>query len=337
MSGNIAILFFGLHYSHIDGHFQLNYHHVIDYRHYRKNIKERLINNFNMYNIDIYTCTNQSHIEHEFINDYNLRQYIFDNNSGKRNIKIIRGLELILNSGIHYDYIIITRPDIYFMENITPDNIDLNKLNLVSVLEHDHLVDDNLYILPHRYLHKFYEIYSKFRDEQQLESHFLKWDFQNNFEVNYLKNEYTYVPNLSFYKLRYYCNILFTLNKNDFDKDVFYHSIYDNCVMIIQGDSINLHKVRNYVCEYCWCGINLSRGFYNLSFDVITDKDINQLNFLKLHKPVRYIDKNQHIPQHEWVRINISFEVTEDEDLFIWILDDFPDKLSFTIRDIKIN
>jgi hypothetical protein len=335
MSENIALLFFGQHYAHIDNHFQLNYHHVIDYRHYRKNIKEKLINNFN--NIDIYTCTNNSHIENEFINDYNLKNYIFSNDTGKRNIKIVKGLELIFNSGIHYNYIIITRPDIYFMDDITPHNIDLNKLNLVSILEHDNLVDDNLYIMPNKYFHKFYEIYSKLRDEHQLESHYLKSEFHNNFEINYLRNENNYVTNLSFYKLRYYCCIMFILNKNHFDKNVFYHSMYDNCVIILQDDSINLHKVRDYRCEYCWVGLNLNKGNYNIEFDVITDKDINQLKFLKLHNPERYIDINQHIEPHIWTRININFEVTNNEDLFIWILDDFCDKLSFTIKDIKIN
>lgn len=337
MPEKIAFLFFGLHYSHIDSHFRLNYHHVIDYRYYRKNIKDKLINNFNKYNIDMYACTNQSHIEHEFITDYNLKGYIFDNNIGKRNVKIKKGLELIFNSKIHYNYIIITRPDIYFMADITPNNINLNKLNLVSILEENHLIDDNLYILPNKYFNKFYEIYSKLHDEQSIESHWLKSDFDNVFKINYLRNEHTYVENLSFYKLRYYSYSHFILNNIHFDKNIFFHSIYDNCVMILEGESINLHKVRNYLCDYCWCGLNFNRGNYNLSFDVITDKDINNLKFLKLHHPIRYIEHNQYIPQHQWVNININIEITSDNDLFIWILDDFCDTLSFTIRDIKIN
>ena len=241
MSENIALLLFGLHYAHVECHSKINYNHIIDYRYYIKNIRETLLNNFSNFNIDCYAVTNESNIQDNLINDYNLKNYIIDNNSGKRNYKIRKGLELIINSNIHYKYIIITRFDIYFLRNITQNIIDFDKLNLVSILEHNHLIDDNFYFLPNKYLERFYNIFCECNDSYNEEAHNLIHIFNNHFEVNYLCNEHTFIDNLSFYKLRFYSNIEFKLNYQHFEKNLYYYSKDNNAVLLLYDECVNLH------------------------------------------------------------------------------------------------
>ena len=52
-----------------------------------------------------------------------------------------------------YDYVILTRLDIYFMKDFL--NIDFTKLNLVSVLQDNNVCDDNFYLIPKKYIPLF--------------------------------------------------------------------------------------------------------------------------------------------------------------------------------------
>jgi hypothetical protein len=107
--------------------------------------------------------------------------------------------------------------------------------------------------------------------------------------------------------------------------------------MLLYDECINLNKVRNYNCCWCWFGYVMNRGNYKLTFDITTSNNLNNFNFLKLHKPVKFIPVHKHINNYEWTYIEVEFTVTEDNDLFIFIVDDYNDLINFTIRDIRFH
>ena len=78
-----------------------------------------------------------------------------------RNIKFIDVINLCLSSNIKYDHVLITRFDLLFQKNFEKSNIDLDKFNLVSILEREHLICDNFYLLPFSKLQKLHEISKK--------------------------------------------------------------------------------------------------------------------------------------------------------------------------------
>ena len=63
-----------------------------------------------------------------------------------------------MNNNIEYDLVFITRFDLLFQKNFNESNIQLDKFNLVSKLEHPKLICDNLYIFPFSKLKQFYTI-----------------------------------------------------------------------------------------------------------------------------------------------------------------------------------
>jgi hypothetical protein len=107
-------------------------------------------------------------------------------------------LEYSKNNDIKYDYVLITRFDLHFNDNF--DNFDLfnDNLNLVSVLEKPDYIDDNFYFLPFSKLEALLQIslanYKKM-------FHFIKDELEQVFDINYIKNEFKEVQNLSFYKI----------------------------------------------------------------------------------------------------------------------------------------
>jgi hypothetical protein len=116
---------------------------------------------------------------------------------------------------------LLTRFDIYFMQNFTKKNLDVQKLNIVSVLEQNHLCDDNLYVFPIHYLlilqrllqHRVSFPYNN------LVMHNMKEAFEKNLAVNYICNEPGLVRQLSFFKLRYFEEIDLVLNRHLFTED----------------------------------------------------------------------------------------------------------------------
>ena len=88
------------------------------------------------------------------------------------------------------------------------------ELNLVSILENNNLTDDNFHLYPIKYYYSFYNIINKelpMNINNILIFHSLLDKFRERFEINYLCNENTCVPNLSFFidkslKLRFSLN-----------------------------------------------------------------------------------------------------------------------------------
>lgn len=109
---------------------------------------------------------------------------------------------MCLSSNIEYDLVLITRFDLLFQKDFKESNIQLDKFNLVSILEKDHLICDNFYLFPYKYLEKFYNIIVN--KSINISHHCLKSDIENingkDF-VNYILNNYCNVGNLEFYKI----------------------------------------------------------------------------------------------------------------------------------------
>ena len=204
----IAILFFGLTY-HTYCHFsgkikKVNYNLSFDnYQEYIYKYFENL-----GYEIDTYFTTNNYCDEskkNRIRNKIKPKNCAFIKNNfnhhKSRNTKFLKVIELCLNEDINYDLVLITRFDLIFQKKFEESNIKLDKFNLVSILEKNHLICDNFYLFPYQYLRKFYEL---LKDRPMLDYHKIK-DLIESLNgkdfVNYILNEYTDVPNLTFYKL----------------------------------------------------------------------------------------------------------------------------------------
>jgi hypothetical protein len=199
----IAILLSGIHYKENYLGTIVKTPHTVDYRKYFKNYKEKIYDYFEkIATIDIYISTNDSIHLIDLLNDYKPIKYCIseDDMVSKR----IKGLELIPN---YYDYIIMTRFDICFKKDFS--NLHLNKMNIVSELEHKNVCDDNFYFFPIKYLEPFLEMIKKKYNPENHNTpglfHYLKNDIEKNMDFYYFCNEPgKNVANLSFFKLRYF-------------------------------------------------------------------------------------------------------------------------------------
>ena len=209
-SKNMALLFFGLHYYENYLHFT-NVKYTIDFRSYVDNIKSKLIDYFKTrFKIDTFICTNDSKIKNELIKTYQPKNIFFSNEISK-NVKIIKVFQMMFEymkkMNTSYDYVILTRLDIYFMKDFL--NIDFTKLNLVSVLQDNNVCDDNFYLIPKKYIPLFYTtllLTIRTNPENRGILHTLKNTFEKTMKVHYLCNEKCCVSKLSFFKLIYLLN-----------------------------------------------------------------------------------------------------------------------------------
>ena len=192
----MAVLLVGLHYQ--PQHHSNQYGYVdVDFRRYVDNIKQHVQDPFTEYTIDFFICTNHSSFEKE-LNVYNpVKTSFIDDPGHTYRLKKYKGLCDILDSNVNYDIICMTRFDIYFME---PFQVDISKLNIFSILEHNDVICDNFYLFPGKMLRSMIEIFNK-REHASNADHFLKNVFEASFEVNYIKNERVFVRDLTSYKL----------------------------------------------------------------------------------------------------------------------------------------
>lgn len=201
----IAILLSGIS-------FDYNYRHItknliaIDYIFYYSNIKKHLIDFFSKnYDVDLYLSTNDSSKYGELVKLYAPVKSTVKGTT--RNDKILRGLELIDPS--EYEFIVITRFDIIFKDEFNISLFNFDKVNVVSVLEKDRLICDNFYLFSSKLFKPFYDAYLSI--STHMHGHNLKGDF----EYNFMKNENTWVADLSFYKLRVFDHLIMVVNRFD--------------------------------------------------------------------------------------------------------------------------
>ena len=330
----LAIIFNGLHYHEKYIHLHDNISYFINYQHYLYNIKKSIYNFFKKdYNIDTIISTNDSPILNNLIADYKPIYFIVSNES--RNTKLLNILKLFIKDANNYDALILTRLDIYFLKNFI--NINYNKLNIISILETNKVIDDNFYFVPKKYIINFLTILINnltLNNSNKNCLHYLKNQFEENFDINYLLNEFVQVESLNFFKLRFFNNIEFILNKFDFTKKILYYSKNNNSSLLINNNIIIFNKINNNIQDYCWFVYNiLYPGIYNLSFDIYSNTDIINFNFIKLHKYYECKD----ILAHKWTHININIEVFKKDDLLYFIFDNFNKSITIQFKNISTN
>lgn len=191
---SIAICLFGIHY-------QDNYRHHrlgninINFQKYTNNIKN-LFKDFKKN--DYYIVTNNSPIQNKLYDNYNPKEILYT--SKKRDSKILMILEYLKDSRNIYDFIAISRIDIFYMIDLY--DIDMEKINIISILEGPDLICDNFYLIPYKYLDTMINIFrniKKYSTHNLIPSHGLKNIFREKMGINYLKNENTDVWNLTSY------------------------------------------------------------------------------------------------------------------------------------------
>jgi hypothetical protein len=223
-----ALLLSGLHYRESPTENINHKNYTIDFRYYVQNIKKYI----NLGNIDVYAVTNDSPIINDIHTFYNPVQLcVMEDTLNRRISKTWRGLELIKESGVTYDYIYITRFDIYFMK---PIELNYEKINVFSQLEVLRCIDDNFYFMPMSQFSYFMSLFETIKDNGDCcASHHLKID-----KVHYICNEKDFVHNLTSFKLRFY-KLSFSIN-NIYTDDVIYK--YPNYSICINNSNIHLHK-----------------------------------------------------------------------------------------------
>jgi hypothetical protein len=203
----LAVLFFGLSKCHY--HHYTNKVHFIDYHKSYENYKEFIFNFFKSkgYDIDVYFTTNilDDEDKNEICKLFNPVKYHFMQNDVNhllsRNKKLINVVNLCLESENTYDLILITRFDLLFQKNFLESNIELDKFNLVSMLEKKNFICDNFYLFPNQYLKIFLTISNNNINKR---FHEIKKDLYEKIpsnEFNYILNENCYVHQLSFYNI----------------------------------------------------------------------------------------------------------------------------------------
>lgn len=223
----LALLLFGvskskyIHFSKdVRDKFSQNGDFEVDYKYSVVNYRERIFKYFNKlgYDIDIYFATNNLSAEdrsellatypavdyrfQEKQSNYRSKKGLTSTDGGQyfnRNIKFRKVLTLCLNSGNDYDLILATRFDLIFVKDFENFDFDLNLMNISSVLESPHYIDDNFYLFPG----KFLEIFTKHLYGFNLNSisHTLGNVIKKFTTINFFSNQKVPIAYLNFYKI----------------------------------------------------------------------------------------------------------------------------------------
>lgn len=111
-----------------------------------------------------------------------------------RNTRFLETIELILNSGETFDYVLLTRYDLWYTTSPI-DSLDTNKINIVCETKwgtDESLIDDNFYFLPGSKLKYFYDTLKA--SNIRISSHrynklFKKWEFHYLLEGKFYSHE----------------------------------------------------------------------------------------------------------------------------------------------------
>ncbi len=162
-----AIGLFGIHYQKNLNHWMPEWIIDVNYKNVLDNNKEYLYRNND---ITFYSSTYFTEKLSELINDFkfkklhlnemqNEKNEIIENRLIKRNKRFKETIKLILDDNTKYDYVILTRYDIWLKQNPLELNIDYSKVNVICGAkwgDDDTIIDDNFYFMPYSKLQEFY-------------------------------------------------------------------------------------------------------------------------------------------------------------------------------------
>lgn len=290
----LAVLLSGLNYIDVNDKEIQSASKSLDSRQYVKNIKTYIYDFFTEkgYAIDTFVCTNESPIVKDILEAYRpLRHSYIGNTEDRRISKTIEVLRLLIEymneTHTEYDSICLTRFDIYFLQPLL--NIDYTKLNIISMTlpnkqSKTRLVDDNFYLFPKSMLNGIYDIYRTYRNQYigggpELVAMCFKPAFEEKFSIHYIKNEERMlIHEFTSMKLDLFNSINLIVNKYLYTESIKYYSKRRNAYIVIEND-ITFVKEGNG--EDCSFGYTIDPGDYNISFDILSDNDI-QVPFISL-------------------------------------------------------
>ena len=132
--------------------------------------------------------------------------------------------------------------------------------------------------------------------------------------------------------------VYFYLDNKIINNNEFYLSYNNNSLLYIDNDIINLNKINKNICDFSWIGYNINGiGKYILTFYILSDKDINNFNFIKTHNPAKYYNINKYISINEWNNIEVIFDIESDWDHLCLIFDNYNGFINLKFKNININ
>jgi hypothetical protein len=162
----IAVGLFGIHHTETLNHW-MGWKVQVNYKDCYKNNREFLYDGIETH---FYSSTYfSSHLE-QLILDYNFKSLKLETINNKfekdikkgfvkRNKRFKETIKLILDDNSEYDYVILTRYDIWLKQNLFELDIDYSKVNVICGAkwgDDDTIIDDNFYFLPYSKLQEFY-------------------------------------------------------------------------------------------------------------------------------------------------------------------------------------
>jgi hypothetical protein len=339
----MAVLLSGL--NHIDDSNRL------DSRQYTKNINTYIYDYFTSkgYIIDTFICTNESPIVKDIIASYNpVRHSYIGNTLDGRISKSIECLRLLINymeeTATEYDMICLTRLDIYFLEPLL--NINYTKLNIISKTIPNkqsrlELIDDNFYLFPKSMLDGIYTIFRTYRVQPigggvGLVALCFKPAFEEKFQIHYIKNEERrLIQEFSSVKFDIFNAIDLIVNKYLFTESIKYYSRGKNAYIVVHDTNVTFTKERNG--ENSWFGYSLNPGKYDISFDILSDADINS-SFIQL----RSQDTNVSYCTVEPIkcavikRVNLAIHVKKRNTILSFNFSDYNIPITISLKNMCI-
>ena len=180
----------------------------IDYRKSVLNYKQHLFGYFisKGYEVDVYFCTNKLATADllELLHVYTPVNYqCIDNVNNftiSRNQKVTNVVRQVIESRVAYDHICVTRFDLLFQTPFHRANINLERFNNVSVLEHKGVICDNFYLFPARMAQAFHRT---LLEVPTTSHHYLQQKIEENIQepIHFITDERVFVRDLSFYKI----------------------------------------------------------------------------------------------------------------------------------------
>jgi hypothetical protein len=172
----VALGLFGISYLHRNVNWLRNWLvYDIDFRKSVSNYNKYIINHLKNegYAVDVYASTYDSNhitdLKSQIAQSYNTVKLAMCNykintptNNLSRNIIFSRLCHSILNSKVQYDFVVLTRFDLIFLQKLSDVSIDLTKINVVHETDKLGEYDDNFYIVPGNIFKKFVEATDKY-------------------------------------------------------------------------------------------------------------------------------------------------------------------------------
>lgn len=291
------------------------------YKQYKRNIQRYIYNTFESmgYEVDTFVCTSESEDRGELLRDYAPKCHMVTEEPDK--IEIIKMLiKYISDTGENYNMVCLTRFDIYFLGDIKIHSDKLNIFSKVLGPKGEELVDDNLYVFPARML-------------RELLDAMIANELEKRFQINYIKNELKRVEELTSFRLRFFNDVNLTLTKYLFTDNVKYHSKYKSVEIIINKSDVYLKKVKEGKHLFSWFGYELAAGTYDLTFDVLSDKDID-FPFVKTHFPTVYY-KAPYIHANVPLSVNLRIKIEKTYTLLAFIFDDYEGCATIQFKNVS--